>query len=349
VPVIYLESIVNKKRVLVFGAAGFIGTYLIDELVAQGYEVTASDISAEGLDFYKRAGVEYVNVDITRKEDFTRLIGPSYDAVIHLAACQPANVAEKRYDPRDYINVNVVGTLNILDYCRANGAGKIIYASSHRNTQGLWAPNKAIKEEDGRAIKYSGEYAMFSISESAAQDCVLHYQEQYGLTGILFRLPPVYGYGPHTEIFKEGKPIKTGFQIFIDKARACEPLEVWGDCDVGRDIIYVKDAVSAFVNAIEKPGVCGLYNITSGVYLSLREQAEIIAKTFWGSEGEPVIVYRSDVANGMDAFLYDNSKAKRALDWSPQYSFQEMLIDFEKESASGKYRYLVDKRLKMLK
>ncbi|MCG9101361.1 NAD(P)-dependent oxidoreductase [Laribacter hongkongensis] len=340
----------HKKRVLVFGAAGFIGTYLVDKLVALGHQVTASDVSVEGLDFYSQAGIDYVRVDITDKEAFARLKGLSFDTVVHLAACQPANVAEKRYDPRDYINVNVLGTLNILDYCRTSGAEKIIYASSHRNTQGLWTPNKAIKEEDGRAIKYSGEYAMFSISESAAQDCVLHYQEQYGLMGVLFRLPPVYGYGPHTEIFKEGKPIKTGFQIFIDKARACEPLEVWGDCDIGRDIIYVKDVVFAFVKAIEKPEISGLYNITSGVRLSLREQAEIIGKTFWGSEeGEPIIVYRSDVSNGIDAFLYDNSKAKRDLDWIPQYSFQNMLVDFQKESASGKYRYLVDKRLKMLK
>ncbi|WP_374032739.1 NAD-dependent epimerase/dehydratase family protein [Bdellovibrio bacteriovorus] len=68
---------------------------------------------------------------------------------------------------------------------------------------------------------------MFSISESAAQDCVYHYNAQYGLNGVIFRLPPVYGYGPHTEIFKDGKPTKTGFQIFIDNAKACKPIELW--------------------------------------------------------------------------------------------------------------------------
>lgn len=337
----------EKKSILAFGAAGFLGTYLIDELLARGHDVTVSDITEDGQDYYSGKNVCYTQLDITRKQDFVKLEKKRYDAIIHLAACQPANVSAENYDPIDYINVNVVGTLNILEFCRKCQAGKIIYASSHRNTQGLWATNKAIREDDGRAIKYDGEYAMFSISESAAQDCVLHYQAEYGFDGIIFRLPPVYGYGPHTEIFKGGKPIKTGFQIFIEKARTCQPLEVWGDCDVGRDIIYVKDVVAAFVKAIDKPRVSGLYNITSGVYLTLREQAGIIAHTFWGSDGQPQIIFRPELENGMDAFLYDNHKARRELDWEPGYTFQEMLLDYQRESESGRYSHLVEKRLNM--
>lgn len=335
----------DKKKILVFGAYGFIATYLVDELLAQGHEVVASDLSAAGAEYYRARNVPYVQADITRREDLARIPGKAYDAVIHLAACQPANVSEKTYSAADYVSTNVIGTLNILDFCRANEVGKIIYASSHRNTQGLWADaHRAIREEDGRSLKYAGEYAMFSISESAAQDCVLHYDAQYGLPGIIFRLPPVYGYGPHTEIFKEGKPIKTGFQVFIDRAREGKPLEVWGDASVGRDIIYVKDVVSAFVSAIGKPGVRGLFNITSGVYLTLREQAQTIASLFWAGQGAPQIVYRPEIPNGMDSFLYDNSKARQALDWSPRYTFRDMLVDYEKEVASRRHQHLIEKR-----
>lgn len=336
------------KNILVFGAAGFIATYLIDELLKHGCSVTASDISDAGRAYYENNGVRYINVDITRKDDFAALDKHKYDAVIHLAACQPANVAHERYDPREYVNVNVIGTLNILDFCKQNQVGKIIYASSHRNTQGLWSANKAIREEDGRGIKYDGEYAMFSISESAAQDCVLHYQAQYGLTGIIFRLPPVYGYGPHTEIFKDGKPIKTGFQIFIDKAKACQPLEIWGDANVGRDIIYVKDVVSAFLKAIDNPIASGLFNITSGNYLTLRGQAEAIAALFWGSTTQPIIIECPEKSNGMDSFLYDVSRAKEELNWIPKYSFEEMLIDYKLEMESERHCYLVNKRKTML-
>ncbi|MGE5452529.1 MAG: NAD-dependent epimerase/dehydratase family protein [Acidobacteriota bacterium] len=336
------------KNILVFGASGFIGTYLIDELQAQGYDVTASDIDESGREYYTSKNIKFISIDITKRESFSQLSKEPYSAIIHLAACQPANVSDKTYDPREYINVNVIGTLNILEYCRESETSKIIYVSSHRNTQGLWAANTAIREDDGRKIKYTGEYAMFSISESAAQDCVLHYQAQHGLPGIIFRLPPVYGYGPHTEIFKNGKPIKTGFQVFIDRAQKCLPLEVWGDGSIGRDIIYVKDVVSAFIKAIESPNASGLYNITSGKYLTLREQAETIADLFWGNDSAPKIVERRDMKNDIESFLYDTSRAKRDLAWAPEYSFSDMLLDYMKESENKRFEYLVNKRQAML-
>lgn len=337
----------KNKRILVFGAAGFIGTYLIDELIRQEYEVTASDISIFGEDYYKEVGVPYFNIDITTKEDFKKLEKKEYDVVIHLAAVQPANVSANNYDPRDYINVNVNGTLNILEFCKVNNVKKIIYATSHRNTQGLWTNNKVISEKHGRSIKYTGQYSMFSISETTAQDCVLHYQDQYSLQSIIFRLPPVYGYGPHTEIFMDGKPIKTGFQIFMENAIACKPLEVWGDCSKGRDIVYIKDVVNAFKKSINNDKANGLFNITSGKSLSLLEEAKTIAKVFWGDDSEPVIIKRPEKENHIDAFLYDISLAKKELDWSPKYDFEDMLLDYKNEEENKRFKYLIEKRQTM--
>lgn len=339
----------GKKKILVFGSAGFIGTYLIDELVKQNYEVIATDNSEAGEKYYKTKNISYVSVDITNKKYFEKLPQHDYDAVIHLAAHQPANVSSYSYDPADYIKVNVIGTLNILEFCKKNKVSKIIYASSHRNTQGLWVNNKAISEQAGRSIKYDGEYSMFSISESAAQDCVLHYQEQYGLKGIIFRLPPVYGYGPHTEIFKDGKPMKTGFRIFMENAIACKPLEVWGDSSKGRDIVYVKDVTAAFIIAINHERAQGLYNITSGKSLTLKEEAETIAKVFWGDNTTPKIVDRPEKPNHVDSFLYDISKAKHELGWTPQYNFEAMLLDYIKEADEKRFSYLEEKRKEMLK
>lgn len=339
----------KSKKVIVFGAAGFIGTYLIDELLRQNYQIIASDISDVGENHYRENNVPYVSIDITNKNEFEKIPKKKYDAVIHVAALQPANISTSNYDPRNYINVNVIGTLNILEFCRKNEIGKIIYASSHRNTQGLWRKKKAIREEDGRGQKNSGEYAMFSISESAAQDCVEYYQAQYGLKGIIFRLPPVYGYGPYTEIFKDGKRILTGFKTFIDRAIACKPLEMWGDSSVGRDIVYVKDVVTAFIKALSNDKAFGLFNIASGKYLTLREQVEISAKIFWGDNTKPKIVELPEKPHFMDSFLYDISKAKQQLDWSPQYDFEEMLLDIKEEMQSKKFEYLIEKQKIILK
>ena len=211
------------EKILVFGAGGFIGTYLVDRLLESGYEVVASDNNDICSEYYDSIGVDYVKLDITSQEEFSKVSNRQYSAVVNLAAMQPANVSEKNYSSVDYIRINVLGTLNILNFCIQNGVKRFVAATSHRNTQGLWYQKKPIREEDGRSLKYFGQYSMFSISESAAQDCILHYTEEYGLKGIILRLPPVYGYGPHTEIFMDGKPIKTGFRIFIDNAKEHKP------------------------------------------------------------------------------------------------------------------------------
>lgn len=332
--------------VIVFGAGGFIGTYLTTQLVADGRDVIASDIGEIGEAYYEKEGIPFRRVDITSESDFERLPQKGVEAVVHLAAVQPANVSEQKYDPADYIRVNVLGTLNILKFCQRTGVPKIIYACSHRNTQGMWEEKDGtpIRESDGRSIKFTGDYAMFSISESAAADCVEHYAETYGIEGVVFRLPPVYGYGPHTEIFKDGKPLKTGFQVFIENAENGQPIELWGDPTNGRDIVYVKDVVSAFELALAKRGIGGLYNISSGRKLSLEEQAKSIIRVFSPPDRPSEIRYRREKPNLIESYFYDITKAKRVMGWEPKYSFEDMLIDYRKEMESGRFDYLVEKR-----
>ncbi len=336
--------------IIVFGAAGFIGTYLIDQLIKDGYRVVAADISESGAAYYESIGIPYCIVDITDRGSLNKLPAEGIEAIVNLACVQPANVSQDKYDSVEYIRVNVIGTLNILDFCLQSSINKIIYTCSHRNTQGLWKEKEgtAITEWEGRSVKYTGDYAMFSISESAATDCVEHYSQAYGLRGIVFRLPPVYGYGPHTEIYKDGKPLTTGFQIFIDNARQGKALEVWGDCNKGRDIVYVKDVVSAFALAVKKENASGLYNISSGRLSTLKEEAECIAREFWPQGSEPQLIFRPDKANGIESYFYDISKAKKDLGWEPQYSFAEMIADYKREMEVKRFEYLVEKRRRMM-
>jgi UDP-glucose 4-epimerase len=335
--------------IIVFGATGFIGTYLVDQLVREGFDVLATDISQLGEAYYKKREIPFIRSDITKEKEFTKLPQSGVSAAINLACIQPANVGKEEYDPIDYIKVNVLGTINILEFCRKTGTQKMIYISSHRTVQALWESGKLIREDVTKAIKYTGEYAMFSISESAAEDCVEHYRQQYDMQGIIFRLPPVYGYGPHLEIFKDGKSLKTGFKIFIENAMARRPIEVWGDCNKGRDIIYVKDVVTAIILALKSKDASGLYNIASGRLLSLQEEAETIARVFSPKCHSSKIIYRPNEANSIEPFLYDISKAKRELDWSPQYSFEEMLLDYKKEMGSGRFKFLLEKRRRMIR
>jgi UDP-glucose 4-epimerase len=154
----------------------------------------------------------------------------------------------------------------------------------------------------------------------------------------------VYGYGPHTEIFWQGKPIKTGFQIFIENAMAGKTIELWGDPDIGRDIVYVKDVASAFLSALKSKKAAGLYNITSGKSITLREEAASIIKVFSGEKGTPEIKYQPDKHNSIEPFLYDISKAKNDFGWVPLYTFEDMLVDYKREMESGRFSFLKEKR-----
>lgn len=338
----------RDKRVIVFGAAGFIGTYLIEELMSAGYQVSASDWSEIGAEYYSQLKIPYYKVDIRDKKQFWRIRG-NYDFVIHLAALQPANFSSKVFSRADYIEINVNGTMNILEFALARKARKIIYASSHRNTSGLWNQKRLIYESDGRALEYKGEYSMFSLSESAAQDCVSYFNCNTSLRGIIFRLPPVYGYGPHLEIFKEGRQIKTGFQTFIEQAKAGKPIEIWGNSRIGRDVIYVKDVTRAFLLAMRSNKAEGLFNISTGYKLTLEEEVKTIVQVFWPPKSRPILIRRPEKPHTMDSFAYSNARAAKILGWKPLYNFRDLLLDYEKELKRNKFEFLIRKRKKQFK
>ena len=133
--------------IIVFGAAGFIGTYLVDQLVKEGFDVLATDISELGESYYKKQGVPFIRLDITREKGFDKTTSSRVSAVINLACLQPANVSKEEYSPTKYIETNVIGTLNILEFCRKTNIHKVIYISSHRAVEGLWESGKPIREE----------------------------------------------------------------------------------------------------------------------------------------------------------------------------------------------------------
>ena len=95
------------EKILVFGAGGFIGTYLVDRLLESGYEVVASDNNDICSEYYDSIGVDYVKLDITSQEEFSKVSNRQYSAVVNLAAMQPANVSEKNYSSVDYIRMEL--------------------------------------------------------------------------------------------------------------------------------------------------------------------------------------------------------------------------------------------------
>ena len=331
--------------IIVIGATGFIGTYLIDQLVKEGVDVLASGRSKAGEEYYKNIRVPFIRLDITKEEDFNELPTKDVKAVVLLAALLPANV--QNYNPVNYININIIGTANVLEYCRKNGINKFVSTTTYADVQKSWDKEKPIRETANRSFRFTGDHAMYVISKNASTDIIEHYSQEYEMQGIVFRLPPVYGYGPHSEIYVDGKYYKSGFQIFIEKATKGETIELWGDSTVTRDVVYVKDVVSAFISALKSDKARGLYNIASGVPLSLDEQVKIIIRLFSHKENPSEIVYLPDKKNASISYIFDITKARKDFGYIPNFvPFEKMLIDIKKEIKSGRFNFLIENRRK---
>lgn len=335
--------------VIIIGATGFIGMYTVDKFLEEGYEVLATGRNKVMKAELEKKGVKCIELDISKKEDFDKLPKENVEGVILLAGLLPANAKvdiNKDENADDYINVNVIGTINVLEYCRINNIKKVISTSSYADVFNAWKKGTALTEEEPRDFKYTGDHAVYVISKNAANDVMEYYNQQHGMQCAQFRLPPVYGVGPHSEIYVNGKYYKTGIQTFIENAEAGKDIEIWGDPEITRDIIYVKDVARAFVLALKSDKTYGLYNMTSGTELSLEAQVKAVIEVFGGNK-KSRIVYRPDKKNNTPSFLFDMSKAKKDFGFVPEYiSYYDIMIDYKKELESGRWDMFISSRLK---
>ncbi|CAK7055926.1 NAD(P)-dependent oxidoreductase [Eubacterium sp. AM05-23] len=331
--------------IVVIGASSFIGVYTVEELLKQNCKVLVTGRNNKFKEHYEKLGVEYINLDLTNKNDFERLPKKNVDGVILLAGLLPANVSVNiniEENASDYFKINTIGTINVLEYCRKNNIKRVISTASYADVSNSWSSDKVITEEEPRGFKYTGDHAVYIMSKNAANDVMEYYNQQHGMKNAVFRLPPVYGVGPHGTLFVDGKQRKSGLQIFIDKASAGEPIEVHGNKDLKRDIVYVKDVAYAFYLAVFSDKTNGLYNMTSGKSVTLEEQVHVIAELFaQSSKKRSQIIYKPEIKNNTPSFLFSMVKAKRDFDFVPRYSnFKVLMQDYKKDLDNCKFKHL---------
>ncbi len=329
---------------IIIGASSFIGVYVVDEFLKQGCRVLVTGRNNKFKEHYDCLGVEYVNVDLTQKEDFNRLPRQGVEGVILLGGLLPAN-AEVDLDvdenAADYFAVNTVGTINVLEYCRKNHIDRVISTCSYADVRGAWG-KYAISEDEPRDYIYKGDHAVYVFSKNAANDVMEYYNQQHGMRNAWFRFPPVYGVGPHDSLYVNGQLKKSGLKIFIDNASEGKDICIYGDKNLSRDVTYVKDVAHAFYLAMKSNRTYGLYNMTSGKGVTLQEQAEVIAELWAPSpDKKSKIVYNETIANNTPSYLFSMEKAKRDFGYIPAYSdFRVMMIDYKKDLDQNKYKEL---------
>lgn len=330
--------------IIVIGGSGFIGSYLVEKLLAEHEEVVLTGRNPKIMKYYKGKNVKFIELNMENAEDYLKLPTKNVSGVVLLAGLLPANVRD--YNIYQYIDVNVRGTINTLEYCRKNNIKKLISTTTYADVQNLWSKDRAITEEDKRDFNYTGDHAVYVISKNAAGDIIEHYNQEYGMQGCIFRLPMVYGVGPHGSIYVDGVLKKSGIQTFIDKAIKGEDIEIWGDAQLERDIVYVKDVVQAIYKALKSQNAKGLYNMTSGQTITLEEQVKVIIDLF--TQDKPSkIVYKPENKNTGNSFLFSIEKAYKDFGYSPEYKdYRVMMEDYRDEMIKHSYDFLIESRVK---
>jgi len=326
----------EKKKIIVLGSAGNLGMYFMDylneNLDMDNFEMIATGTKPEyPYEFYKG---KYIQLDITKKEDFQKLPAENVYAVVDFAGVLPAYL--EKDDPNKYVDVNVKGTLNVLEYCRENKVDRIIYTQTWADLNGYLKDKKPLKPEWPRKPIYTGDHAVYAVTKCAAVDLIECYHQIYGIKNFIFRLPNIYMYSPEMYYYVDGVKKYISYRYMIEKAIKGEDIEMWGNPDLGKDIIYVKDLCQMIFKSLFVNRETGIYNAGTGIKTTMREQIEGMIKVFSPKENPSKIIACPDKKD-CDDFVMDITNIKEELGYEPEYDYIKYLEDYKKEMERNRF------------
>ena len=253
-------------RVIVTGGCGFIGSHIVDRLIELNYQVLViDDLSAsENEKFYFNERAEYHKIDICDKDNIENLF-VDVDYVFHLAAESRIQPAIK--NPSRAYNVNVIGTLNILELSRKYNIKRVMYSS----TSSVYGLTDQLPTSENVSIDCLNPYAH---SKYTGEELFRQYWKEYNVDSVIFR---------YFNVFGERSPIKGQYApvvgIFLNQLKNNTDLTIVGDGLKKRDFIYVGDIVTANIDAMNYEGnlESKTINIGSGSNITIKEIADLIS------------------------------------------------------------------------
>ena len=294
-------------RALVLGGCGFIGSHVVDRLLAAGYRVTVLD---RALERYRPPlpGVEYVMGDFLDRMVLAELLSDK-DAVFHLVSTTVPGTAN--LDPKADVAGNLMGTLGLLETMTALGVRRLVFLSSGGTVYGP-APDHPIPENF--PLNPINSYGIVKVA-------IEHYLEMFrnlhGLQPVAIRAANPYG--P-----RQGHVGVQGVvATFMRRLRDGQKLEIWGDGNAVRDYLHVADLAELCLAAAESD-LCGALNAGSGEGHSLLDLIEHLSE-ITGQAIHPV--FKADRKVDVPYSVLDITRAKEALGWRPRRDFQSGLRD----------------------
>ena len=290
---------------IVTGGAGFIGSHIVEKLLQWDHMVIVIDNEYSDNDnFHWRKDTLNVNLDITDYKGLKNAFTGA-DYVFHLAA--EARIGPAIKNPVNAVNINTIGTCNVLQCAREVGAKKVLYSSTSSGYGLNESPNVETQPDDC--------LNPYSVSKIAGEKLCKMYTDLYGLNTIIFR---------YFNVFGERAPRKGQYApvtgIFLRQKAAGEPLTIVGDGEQRRDYIYVKDVANANVMAaISNPdddAYGQVYNVGSGKNYSVNEIASFIS--------DDTINIPPRVGEARNS-LANIEKIRKTFAWKPEVDVEEWI------------------------
>ena len=293
----------EDKKILVTGGAGFIGSHLVNT-IKNDNEVLVIDNLTEGDRDNIGEKVNFQKLDIRNKSDLDEAVKAfNPDIVFHLAAQN--NAMGSIENPSKTIDINVKGTVNLLEACRKHDVQKIVYASSGGLSYGE-AEDVPTTETENLEPVYP-----YGVSKASGSLFVKDYGRRYDLDFAIMRLGSVYGPRANGGVIKN----------FFQKIAEDEKPVIYGDGLQSRDFIYVSDVVNGLVAGAEKG--YGIYNLSTGTQISIKHLLEKIGEiTDLGLKADYEDRWQGDI----DRCELSIKKAEQDLDWRPEIDLYEGLI-----------------------
>ncbi|MGI8709201.1 MAG: NAD-dependent epimerase/dehydratase family protein [Actinomycetota bacterium] len=309
---------------MVTGAAGFIGSHLVDRLMGDGEDILAVDDLSSGslanLADARRSQMgkfTFQRADITSTALAELIKRNKPEVIFHLAA--QVDVRKSLKDPIHDAMINIIGTLNLLQAATEAGSEKVVFTSSGGCIYGEPDESRLPVTEDQVWSPEALPESPYGVSKKVVLDYLRYYKVVHGLDYAALALANVYGprQEPASEVGLEGQVVA----IFSRKMLANRPCTIYGDGTQTRDFVYVDDVVSAFVAARDR-GSGQLINVGSGRELSVNELHSNLAE-LTGTRYEPQ--YAPARPGELQRIVIDPSKAGAELGWSPTTELTEGL------------------------
>ena len=303
-----------KRKVLVSGGAGFIGSHLVRAYQAAGDAVTVLDDLSSGRSENLPPGVALVQADVRSPEARSLVASGGFTILNHHAA--QMDVRRSVEDPMFDAQVNVLGLINLLEGARAGGVRRVVFASSGGTVYGDGATAPTLET----AAKLPA--SPYGTAKLTSEYYLATFAQLFGLEAVALRYSNVYGprQNPHGEAGVVA--------IFGRRMLGGEPITIYGDGEQTRDLVYVEDVAAANVLAAERPlsPLTSLdaraYNVGTGVETTVNRLADLIAV----ATGRTCEIRRGPSRAGeILRSALDVGKAARELGWRPQVPLPEGL------------------------